>query len=157
MVVALPVILAWPLDHGSPSLLGLALHPRARTTVTNNAGRIEPDDSARDHIGLVLFTLVRGSGHLAALPRYSTGQRSRWRSEARETIDALRTFVKLGKAIRAARQAKELTLEELAESAHLSATHLLDIEHGRTNVTLASLVGIARGLGVRLRELFDAI
>ncbi|MBZ0234417.1 MAG: helix-turn-helix domain-containing protein [Deltaproteobacteria bacterium] len=59
----------------------------------------------------------------------------------------------MGKAIRAARKAKQLTLEELAERAHLSPQHLLDIEHGRTNVTLASLAGIARGLGVQLRDL----
>jgi transcriptional regulator with XRE-family HTH domain len=78
-----------------------------------------------------------------------------WRSEARDSPEAARIFLKVGKAIRAARQAKELTLEELAERAHLSPQHLLDIEHGRTNVTLASLAGIARGLGARLRDLFE--
>lgn len=69
----------------------------------------------------------------------------------------MRVFVKVGKAIRAARHATELTLEDLAERAHLSPQHLIDIEHGRTNVTLASLTGIARGLGVRLRDLFDGL
>lgn len=69
----------------------------------------------------------------------------------------MRLFVKVGKAIRGARQAKELTLEELAERAQLSPQHLLDIEHGRTNVTLASLSGIAKGLGVRLHDLFESV
>lgn len=87
------------------------------------------------------------------MPRAAPKTKARWRSEARESPEALRTFVKVGKAIRAARKAKQLTLEELAERAHLSPQHLLDIEHGRTNVTLASLAGIARGLGVQLRDL----
>jgi transcriptional regulator with XRE-family HTH domain len=69
----------------------------------------------------------------------------------------LRVFVRVGKAIRSARHAKEFTLEELAERAQLSPQHLLDIEHGRTNITLASLAGIARGLGLRLRELFENV
>jgi len=63
----------------------------------------------------------------------------------------------VGKAIRAERLAKDLTLEALAERAQLSPQHLLDIEHGRTNVTLASLTGIARGLSLRLRELFESV
>ena len=42
-----------------------------------------------------------------------------------------------------------------SERAHLSPQHLLDIEHGRRNVTLASLAGISRGLGVRLRDLLE--
>ena len=66
-------------------------------------------------------------------------------------------FVKVGKAIRTARHEREMTLEDLAERAQLSPQHLLDIEHGRTNVTLASLAGIARGLGMRLRELFEGV
>ena len=65
--------------------------------------------------------------------------------------------MKVGKAIRAARHEREMTLEELAERAQLSPQHLLDVEHGRTNITLASLAGIARGLGVRLRDLFDGL
>jgi transcriptional regulator with XRE-family HTH domain len=65
--------------------------------------------------------------------------------------------MKVGKAIRAARQAQKLTLEDLAEQAQLSPQHLLDIEHGRTNVTLASLSGIARGLGTLLRDLFENV
>lgn len=86
---------------------------------------------------------------------YLRKAKPRWRSEARDSPDAARIFVKVGKAIRAARQEREMTLEDLAERAQLSPQHLLDIEHGRTNVTLASLAGIARGLGVRLRELFE--
>lgn len=89
------------------------------------------------------------------MPRYPRKVQTGWRSEARESPEAARVFTKVGKAIRALRQEKEFTLEVLAERAHLSPQHLLDIEHGRTNVTLASLAGIARGLGVRIRELVE--
>jgi len=82
---------------------------------------------------------------------------ARWRSEARESADLTRIFVKVGKAIRAARRARKLTLKCLAERALLSSQHLLDIEQGRTNVTLASLVGIARGLRIRIQDLLEGV
>lgn len=66
-------------------------------------------------------------------------------------------FVKVGKTIRAARRERKLTLEQLAERAQLSPQHLLDIEHGRTNVTLASLAGIARGLAIKLGVLLESV
>lgn len=78
-----------------------------------------------------------------------------WRSEARSDPEVVQVFAKLGKRIRALRESKELSLEKAAEAARLSPQHLLDIEHGRTNPTVASLFGIARALGVGLRDLFD--
>jgi transcriptional regulator with XRE-family HTH domain len=35
--------------------------------------------------------------------------------------------------------------------------HLVDIEHGRTNPTVTSLVGIARALGVKIRDIFEGV
>lgn len=91
---------------------------------------------------------------LRAVARYPRNVRAQWRSEAREGSEAARVFVKLGKVIRAQRKAQELSQETLAEKAGLSPQHIIDIEHGRTNPTLASLVGLARALGVELRDLF---
>ena len=84
---------------------------------------------------------------------YPRQQPPKWRSEAREGTVPARLFEKLGKAIRHERLGQQLTQEQLAEEAKLSPQHLLDIEHGRSNVTLASLVGIARGLGMKVHEL----
>jgi ribosome-binding protein aMBF1 (putative translation factor) len=89
------------------------------------------------------------------VPRATTKKSARpWRSEARSDPETLRTFRKLGERIRALRGQRKLTQEQLAERAALSVQHLLDLEHGRSNPTLASLIGIARGLDVSLPELF---
>jgi DNA-binding XRE family transcriptional regulator len=52
------------------------------------------------------------------------------------------------------RKAKGLTQEQAAERAGLDAKHFQTIETGQTNVTVASLVGVARSLGLPLSALF---
>lgn len=89
------------------------------------------------------------------MPRVKKKSERSWRSEARSDPDTLRALVKLGKRIRALRVEKGTTQEALAEKASLSVQHLLDLEHGRSNPTFASLFGLARGLGVSLSELFE--
>lgn len=89
------------------------------------------------------------------MPRVRKKSVRAWRSEARSDPETLRALMKLGKRIRELRLAKETTQEGLAEKAALSVQHLLDLEHGRSNPTFASLYGLARGLGVTLSELFD--
>lgn len=59
--------------------------------------------------------------------------------------------------MRALREAKKLTQEELATRAQLDAKHIQTIEAGKTNTTMASLVGIAAALDVRLAELFEGV
>jgi transcriptional regulator with XRE-family HTH domain len=86
--------------------------------------------------------------------RYPRNVKAPWRSEAREGSEAARAFLRVGKVIRARRKALELSQEALAEKAGLSPQHIIDIEHGRTNPTLASLVGLARALELDLRDLF---
>ncbi len=49
---------------------------------------------------------------------------------------------------------RELTQEHAAERAKLDEKHWQDIEAGRTNPTVATLVGIARALDVEFVELF---
>jgi len=59
----------------------------------------------------------------------------------------------LGARVRQLREARHLTQESLAEAAGLATKHLQDIERGRTNPTLATLVGLARALGVGIHTL----
>jgi DNA-binding XRE family transcriptional regulator len=88
------------------------------------------------------------------VPRVRKKTTRAWRSEARSDPEALRIVVELGTRIRELRRAKGLTQEALAETAALSVQHLLDLEHGRSNPTVTSLIGIARGLRVPIRDLF---
>lgn len=59
--------------------------------------------------------------------------------------------------MRALRQERGLTQEEAASRAALDAKHFQAIEGGRTNTTVASLVGIARALEVSLSQLFEGV
>lgn len=53
----------------------------------------------------------------------------------------------LGRRIRETRLRQGLTLKELDDRAGLSATHLSEIERGRTSPTVGALLRIARALG----------
>ena len=60
--------------------------------------------------------------------------------------------------LRALRDAARLTQDELAARSGLSQGHIVSLEQGRvTNPTLATLEALARGLGVSLRKILDAI
>jgi transcriptional regulator with XRE-family HTH domain len=69
----------------------------------------------------------------------------------------VKALEKLGKRIRAAREDGELTQEDAADGAELSAKHWQDIESGRTNPTFASLLAVARSLGVPLSQLVEKL
>jgi transcriptional regulator with XRE-family HTH domain len=84
-------------------------------------------------------------------------QRRKWRSEARSAPEVRRAFQVLGKRIRELRRERNITLEEMAPVARLDWKHLQVIEQGKTNTTVASLVGIAKALDVPLRELFEEV
>lgn len=64
---------------------------------------------------------------------------------------------RLGVRVRALREEHGLTQESAAERAHLDAKHWQEIEAGRVNVTLASLVGIGKALSVPLAKLFEGV
>jgi DNA-binding XRE family transcriptional regulator len=53
----------------------------------------------------------------------------------------------LGRRIRTLRARRSLTLKQVEESCGLSATHLSEIERGRTCPTIGALIRIARALG----------
>jgi transcriptional regulator with XRE-family HTH domain len=78
------------------------------------------------------------------------------RSSARDAPGVGRALLLLGKRVRALRLAGKLTQEQAAESAKLDEKHWQDIEGGRTNPTVASLVGVARALDVTLAKLFES-
>lgn len=62
----------------------------------------------------------------------------------------------IGERIKALRHKRQLTLAEIAETASLSVSHLSQIERDKTSPSLTTLTGIARVLGVSLRDLFEA-
>ena len=55
--------------------------------------------------------------------------------------------MKVGSKIRFLRKQQKLTLQELSEKAKISLSYLSDIEKGRTNPSIGTLVSIARALG----------
>ncbi|MDR1324076.1 MAG: helix-turn-helix domain-containing protein [Candidatus Margulisbacteria bacterium] len=59
----------------------------------------------------------------------------------------------IGQKIRALRQAQKLSLEELAFSANITTTYLLQIEQGKRNPTIKIIYGIASILGIKPAEL----
>lgn len=61
----------------------------------------------------------------------------------------------LGQNIRTIRDSLGLTQEKLSEKSDISLKHLGEIERGRGNPTLTTLVTVAYALGVSLSELMD--
>jgi len=53
----------------------------------------------------------------------------------------------LGKRIKRIRESKHLTLKNIEAAASISATHISEIERGKTSPTLGALVRISRALG----------
>ncbi|MDJ1370607.1 helix-turn-helix domain-containing protein [Gulosibacter molinativorax] len=66
------------------------------------------------------------------------------------------TLDQLGPRLRAARQARELTLAELAERARVSVSTLSRLESGKRQATLELLLPITRVLDIRIDDLLAA-
>ena len=60
-----------------------------------------------------------------------------------------------GNRLHELRQEQCLTQEELAHQAGLNRTYIGDIERGEKNITLGSMVKLAKALGIKLRDFFD--
>ena len=60
----------------------------------------------------------------------------------------------LGRRIRALRGRRGWSQEELASVCGLHRTYMGHVERGEKNVSLSTILRVARGLGVRLPELF---
>lgn len=91
------------------------------------------------------------------MARTSRGKAEARRSSARSAPGVTTALLRIGKRIRALRVECKLTQEAAAEAARLDGKHWQDIEAGRTNPTVATLVGIARSMKVKLVDLFDDV
>lgn len=63
----------------------------------------------------------------------------------------------VGNRIKAFRQAKGVTQDQLAELAGLNRAHLYRLENGKQSMTLRTLKIIADTLGVRVRDLIGKL
>jgi transcriptional regulator with XRE-family HTH domain len=62
-----------------------------------------------------------------------------------------------GKAIRALREERGYSQEELAERAGLHRNYVGGVERGERNVALENIVKLAAALSVRTHDLFDSL
>jgi transcriptional regulator with XRE-family HTH domain len=61
--------------------------------------------------------------------------------------------VRLGRAIRARREAMHVSQDKLADRIKMHRAYYSAIERGEKNVTLPTLLRIAEGLGVRMADI----
>jgi len=61
----------------------------------------------------------------------------------------------LGKRLKRLRKERRMTLRELAKATHVSHSFIADIESGRSNPSIETLMALARALGVSLSDLTD--
>lgn len=64
--------------------------------------------------------------------------------------------IKLGKCIRHHREALGISQETFAEEVNLHRTYIGSIERGERNLSLRNIVKIAKALGIKPSELFEA-
>ena len=67
------------------------------------------------------------------------------------------SLLRFGQNMRKQREAKSLTQETLAERAELDRTYISDVERGVRNVSMISMLRIAKALGSTVSELSKGI
>ncbi len=63
----------------------------------------------------------------------------------------------LGNRIRLIRGEQNLTQNAFSEMVQINRSYLVDVEHGKRNVSIDNLIKIAKGLGMTLSELFEGV
>lgn len=61
----------------------------------------------------------------------------------------------LGSTIKELREEQKLTQEELADRSHINVSYLAKIENGYVNTTVRYLIKLSRGLGIKVKDLFE--
>lgn len=61
----------------------------------------------------------------------------------------------LGKTVKKIREQKGMTQEDLADKAASNVSYLAKIENGYVNTSVRYLIKIARGLRVKVKDLFE--
>ena len=64
---------------------------------------------------------------------------------------------KTGLRIKTLRMERHLTQERLSNDIGMAQSYLAEVENGKRNVSLVNIARIAKGLDVRLSELFNGI
>ncbi len=90
-------------------------------------------------------------------PKPKAAKKRTYRSLARSSPLVGAGLARLGKRVRRLRMDKGLSQEDAADRAAIDPKHFQLIETGQVNVTFASLVGVAKALGVKLAELFRGV
>lgn len=63
----------------------------------------------------------------------------------------------LGNRIRLIRGEQNLTQNAFSKMVQINRSYLVDVEHGKRNVSIDNLIKIAKGLDVTLSELFKGV
>lgn len=63
--------------------------------------------------------------------------------------------IQIGNNLRAERNRRNLSQEELAEMAELQRQHISKIENGQIDVRVSTLVPILKALDIKFEQLFD--
>jgi len=71
----------------------------------------------------------------------------------RKKADRLAVAIAFGKRVRELREAKEWTLEVLAETAKMNELQVGHIERGASDPKLSTMVKLAKALGISISEL----
>ncbi|MCC8088040.1 MAG: helix-turn-helix transcriptional regulator [Rikenellaceae bacterium] len=69
-------------------------------------------------------------------------------------LDKIEVRKELGLRIRELRKRQNISIKDFAYKIDMEYNNLIRIEKGRTNLTIATLVKVANGLGIDMIELF---
>jgi transcriptional regulator with XRE-family HTH domain len=65
--------------------------------------------------------------------------------------------LEFGREVRRRREARSMTLEDLAERSGLTPNYIGTIENGKRDPSLSTIAALAKGLGVKPGELFGSV